>query len=261
MSLVSKKVLFITEGAVDELRLMKSICKDLCLKAGEIEFYSYLTDFHQFSRLVMSKGYKAVDGDIDVLLALKSQEKDALRRDILSQRYTDIYIIFDFDPHAMKPEFEKMRVLVSYFVDSSDMGRLFINYPMMQSYKHLRSLPDMGYKDRAVTLTEIRHYKEIVSHEGMPELIRTHEYNHVQLYEIAYHNYCKREKILGRKYEMANVDSYDVSDDARLLDMQISGLQRFGRCQVLNTSSLIYMEYKPKQFCEEIRRHRYRFRI
>ena len=260
VSSVSKKVLFITEGPVDELHLMKSICKDLSLKTGEFEFYSYMTDFHQFSRLILS-GADKVDEDIDILLALRSHEKDAQRREILAYKYTDIYIIFDFDPHAVKPEFGKIRALASYFTDSSDMGRLFINYPMMQSYKHLKSLPDMDYENRSVNIGQIRRYKELVSREGLSELIQAHACNHMQLYEIAYHNYCKREKILGRKYEMSDVSTYDALEDVKLLDLQISGLLDEGQCQVLNTSSLIYLDYKPRQFFEEITRHRNKFRI
>ena len=260
VSLVSKKILFITEGPVDELHLMKSICKDLCLKPGEFEFYSYKTDFHQFARLMLPDD-KSIDDDIDVLLALRANEKDLKMREILSYKYTDIYIIFDFDPHTVSPEFEKIKQLASYFTDSSDMGRLFINYPMMQSYRHLKSLPDTDYENRAVTIEQIRRYKDLVSHEGFSELIQSHTYNHVQLYEIAYHNYCKREKILGRKYTMPDVSTYDIAEDVKLLDLQLLELREAGQCKVLNTSSLIYLDYKPKQFFEEITRHKNRFRI
>lgn len=149
MSSVSRKILFITEGPVDELHLLKSICKDLHA-IEEYEFYSYRTDFHQFARLLIPEN--ELDENLDILLTLKSQETNDENRKLLSQKYTDVYIVFDLDPHAVKVDYKKLRLLVTYFTNSSDMGKLFINYPMMQSYKHLKSLPDIDFENRTVNL-------------------------------------------------------------------------------------------------------------
>ena len=35
-----------------------------------------------------------------------------------------------------------------YFLDATDVGRLYINYPMIESYQHLESLPDQNYEQR-----------------------------------------------------------------------------------------------------------------
>ena len=261
MSLVPKKVLFITEGPVDELHLMRSICNDLGLTTSERDFYSYNTDFHHFARVMLPDGADTVDTTIDLLLTLKMYETDAVRLEILNAAYTDIFIIFDFDPHVNTPEFEKISALASFFRDSSDMGRLFINYPMMQSYKHLKWLPDNEYEYRKVNISEVHDYKKLVSLEGLPELIKTHEYNHLQLYEIAYHNYCKREKILGRDYDINRLYKYDGAEDVEILKRQIQDFQKNGQCSVLNTSSLIYLDYIPKKFFNEITRHKDKFRI
>lgn len=256
-----KKVLVIAEGLVDELRLMKSICHDLGLTGSDVDFYSYKTDFHNFARIILPDGKDQPDDTVDLLLELKSREKGEREREILSGKYTDIYIVFDLDPHASKPDFEKARKLVEYFTSSSDMGKLFINYPMMQSYKHLKTLPDMEYAKRTVDISDIPRYKELVSQEGMPELIKTHNYTHVQLMSITWHNYCKRERMLGRTGEISSKNDYDGQEDVDILDIQISELRENDRCYVLNMSSLMYLEYSPKKFFTEISRHRKRFMI
>ena len=256
-----KKILFITEGPVDELNLMASICSDLGMVSSQRAFYSYQTDFHQFARLMLPDNCTQVDETLDVLLTLKSQEHDKDKGELLSAKYTDIFIVFDLDPHAINADFERIRALASFFTDSSNMGRLFINYPMMQSYKHLKCLPDTEYIDRKVHISQIRHYKELVGQEALPELLKAHYYNHIQLYEIAAHNYCKREKLLGRECCISNSSTYSSRDDVKILDIQLQDLALTRQCSVLNTSSLIYLEYRPKQFFEEITRHKNRFRI
>jgi hypothetical protein len=52
--------------------------------------------------------------------------------------------------------------MLKYFNDSTNQGKLFINYPMMESYKHFNKLPDDGFKERIIKAGEIKDYKEIV---------------------------------------------------------------------------------------------------
>ena len=256
-----RKVLFITEGPVDEIHFLASICSDLGIAEKQRDFYCYRTDFHQFARLMLPDNTNAVDNALDVLLTLKSYERNEDNVKILSAKYTDIFIIFDLDPQAIRTEFSKIHALASFFTDSSDMGRLYINYPMMQSYKHLKSLPDTDYMTRKVNISQIRNYKEIVAQEAVPELVKAHTYSHAQLYEIACHNYCKREKMLGRDCSINSKSTYDGSEDLRILEIQLEDLTTNQQCSVLNTSSLIYLEYKPKKFFDEVSRHRQKFRI
>lgn len=104
-------------------------------------------------------------------------------------------------------------------------------------------------------------YKDIVTHEGLAELISTHEYSHIHLLEIAAHNYIKREKMLGRVGEINAESKYHGIEDIEILDIELSELKVHGRCYVLNTSSFMYLEYSPKKFFTEIIRHKNRFRI
>lgn len=257
--MVAKKVLFITEGPVDELHLFKSICKDLGMIENDRNFYSYKTDLHRFVRLLLPDDKTQLD-DIDLLLTLKSQEKDVEQRSILSQTYTDVYIIFDLDPQVPNTDFEKVRKLIDFYRDSSNQGRLYINYPMMQSYKHLKSLPDSEFESRDIKKEDMPCYKYIVNQEALGELISTHNYNHIQLYEMAYHHLCKREKILGRKFCIENY-YYVAEDDLNIFNIQLKELNENGHCYVLNTSILIYLEYRPKDFLREIKCHKNKFRI
>ena len=126
---MSRKVLVITEGPKDELHLLKSLCRDIGLTESEVDIFSYKTDFHNFARLIFPEGTSKPDDTIDVLLELKSHEKDEAEQEILSGQYTDIYMVFDFDPHVSKPDFEKMRILADYFTEFKRYGTAFHKLP------------------------------------------------------------------------------------------------------------------------------------
>lgn len=50
----------------------------------------------------------------------------------------------------------------------TDMGKLYINYPMIESYQHFKSIPDCEFEDRKVpvSLQPGKRYKELVKRES-----------------------------------------------------------------------------------------------
>ena len=63
------------------------------------------------------------------------------------------------------------RVPLRYKEDFTNTGKLYINYPMIESYQHLCSLPDRDYFDRKipVSLRPRRKYKSLVREESVIE--------------------------------------------------------------------------------------------
>ena len=55
------------------------------------------------------------------------------------------------------------------FSDMSDMGKLYINYPMIESYQHLKSFLDSDYLKRKipVTMRPGVTYKQLIHKESM----------------------------------------------------------------------------------------------
>ena len=75
-------------------------------------------------------------GEVDIQLILKEMESDEETRKMLSSDFSDIILAFDFDPHHDHPRFDTVMKMLEFYVDSTDMGKLYINYPMMQPFKH-----------------------------------------------------------------------------------------------------------------------------
>ena len=77
-------------------------------------------------------------------------------------------MIFDLDPQALDFSAEKIFKMINFFVESSDMGKLYVNYPMVESFYHMKSIPDIEYNLYAVTLEELKkhQYKARVAREN-----------------------------------------------------------------------------------------------
>lgn len=81
--------------------------------------------------------------------------------------FTNILIIFDFERHDTNFSKVKIEEMQRIFMDATDIGKLYINYPMIESYQHLKCFPDDDYAERKipVTLQPGKEYKALVKKE------------------------------------------------------------------------------------------------
>ena len=103
------------------------------------EVVSYHTNIlHPIPRDV-SRG--ATPASVDLLQNLKEHEPNPHLKELFDRRYSDILLIFDLDPQDPLFSVDKITEMASYFVESSDMGKLYLNYPMVEAYYHMKSIP------------------------------------------------------------------------------------------------------------------------
>ena len=186
-------ILFITEGPEDEKDFLEKMF-DICYKYKKYEIYSYNTTIHTLVDILF---------DEDIKLTLRENEKDEEKRKILSQKYTEIFLIFDFEPQHNKLKFREVKQLLNIFNDSTDKGKLYINYPMMQSYKHINKMPDRDFKDRKVTLQEVYNYKDIVASKTSYQDLR--KYNYPILISMMLHHLMKINYILNGTLSLIHI--------------------------------------------------------
>lgn len=84
------------------------------------------------------------DIDLPFLISNDKRSSPLLRK----KDFTNIYLIFDYERHD--PFFSETNILrmQRYFSRPEDVGKLYINYPMVESYLDLKSIPDVSYKNR-----------------------------------------------------------------------------------------------------------------
>lgn len=116
-------------------------------------------------------GWAESGDDIDLPFVIsKKQYPGNLRYKV---DFTNIIMVFDYERHDANFSEEKILKMQRCFTDAADMGKLYINYPMIESYQHLQALPDAGYSERkiSVSLQPGKEYKALVRAETMIENI------------------------------------------------------------------------------------------
>ena len=191
----------------------------------------------------------------DVLLEVHDTEEN---RELLSQDFAYTYLIFDFDPHhteeyekdipleiIVENNINKVSEMAEYFVDETDptIGKLYINYPMMESFKDCDSFEDVDYLTRAIELTEVKQYKEIVGRRRMANK-RIDGYSKSDFIMIARQNVKKLGKICEVANEPMDYETYiQESIQTNVLQREIEFVSSLRKIAVLNTSVFFVLDY------------------
>ena len=232
------KILIIVEGSRVDARLMKHLFQLYQIDA-KYEIVSYNTNIYVLYNQMF---YAGTPEDMDILQVLKEHESSEDRKQIFEQDFTDILLVFDLDPHD--PQFTKGKVsaMMEYFVESTDMGRLYLNYPMVESFYHMSAIPDPDFNDRTATLGELhdRTYKQRVNAEN-----RNRDYSKFAVT-------CEECSIIIRQNIAKGCHILSVSsgnrlpDSASILGEQLDTLDTFGKVYVLCTCVFFIAEYNPR---------------
>lgn len=159
-----RKNLLIVEGNHEKNELFGLIFK--CFPEINIDMedvWIYGTNIYMLYEDIV-KEYESdwYEQDVDLpYIISKKQNRDNIQ---YKNDFTNIILVFDYEHHD--PNFEEGKILKmqQYFADSTDVGKLYINYPMIESYQHLDIIPDNEFENRriSVTLRPGAQYKNLV---------------------------------------------------------------------------------------------------
>lgn len=161
--------LLIVEGDHEKNRLFWLIFKcfpEINMNMDEIWIYG--TNIYQlYEDIVKEYGelWAEENDDIDLPFVIsKKQHQEHLR---YKEDFTNIILVFDYERHDTKFSEKKILEMQKCFDDATDMGKLYINYPMIESYQHLCQLPDYDFAERKipVSLQPGKEYKALVEKE------------------------------------------------------------------------------------------------
>jgi hypothetical protein len=119
------------EGAKTEVNILKRFFKEFDI-VNDSEIFSYQTNIFSFLAKLEKKNI-FLDNFFDLLLMLKefSNSKD---KEKLSQKYTDIILIFDYEPHILdEQKQEQLLKLQEYCNNVTENGKLYLSYPMIEA--------------------------------------------------------------------------------------------------------------------------------
>ena len=149
------KILMLVEGAKMEIKLMEHLLSVYGISQSH-QIVSYNTSIYD---LYAHMFVDTDPDDVDLLQLLKERETDPAKKKLFDDRYSDILLVFDLDPQDSRFSVEKITQMVSYFIESSDMGKLYLNYPMVEAFYHMSSIPDPAYFSYVASLEELQAHK------------------------------------------------------------------------------------------------------
>lgn len=162
------KNLLIVEGNHEKNELISILLKvypRIDIEMNDIVIYH--TNIYQLYDEIVKEYDEEWDKD-DIDLPLIVGRKIKCSEDMSKDNFKNILIVFDYERHDTHFSEEKISRLQAYFNDSTNQGKLYINYPMVESYQHLISLSDESFAERSVSvlLRPGSQYKDMVRKES-----------------------------------------------------------------------------------------------
>ena len=156
--------------------------------------------------------------------------------------YSDILLIFDLDPHDSGFTPEKIIGMANYFVESSDMGKLYINYPMVEAFYHMASIPDPNFDSYYATLDELTsgEYKARVNRENRDHDYRKFATRKEECDTVIMQNINKAWRLIGN-----NRGNNLIPAKIEILNAQLNHIQSANKVAVLSTCTFFIPEYNP----------------
>ena len=163
-------ILFIFEGTKREPRLFKTLeylffpknCEHIVCYYGNNIYNLYKrmseTDFDEDIVAILMEKYREEGGG-----SFAGIEK---RSDI-----SEVYLFFDYDNHnqnstktlALCDLNEQLQKMLDFFTDETEHGKLYINYPMIESIRYTKELPDPNYCSYKIHIENCNRFKELAS--------------------------------------------------------------------------------------------------
>ncbi len=264
-----RKVLLLVEGESAEVKLFYRIIDcfpELPISKQDILVYntSLWALNNALTKEFGSEWYKE---EIDFIEFLKSSPKTCAQLAQLQSdskqkeeiffndlKFRDIFLIFDYERQDHNFDETLIKEMLSFWNESSENGLLYINYPMVEAYKHLKKpLPDIGFLSKKCDCTTLfsksnknNQYKEIVANESSFTDLR--KYTKELIIDFVIHNLCKASAITCGSKELSKSvakEYWSSIDYSKILDVQnqCSRDAATGFVYVLSTCLFLIPEY------------------
>lgn len=265
-SRTNRNILLLVEGESAEVKLFEQILK--CFP--EIEIYPNNILVYKTNLWTLNTDLEKAFGDdwhtqeeIDFLDFLKSSNRVKKQIENLDNaKITDIFLVFDYERQEPKFNAKQLEKMLDFFNNSTENGQLYINYPMVESYKHLQKpLPDICYLDRKCKCNVLtssgknNQYKRVVGEESdFTDLrkITTEDFR-----QFVIHNLCKASYITSKtKKEISKEIAYDYWKHFDLIDIlnvqnKCSDDLESGFVYILCTCLFFILEYNSRYIFNE----------
>ncbi|MFA6935043.1 MAG: hypothetical protein WCR70_07215 [Sphaerochaetaceae bacterium] len=162
-------ILFVLEGKRREPAFFRTIEK-LYFTGTESIICSYCNNIYNLFK-EMSKS----DFQMDIASVLhekwKGTESDPFGKTRKASDFSEVFLFFDYDCHqqdkkgltTIKDLNRQLDKMLEFFSEETANGKLYINYPMMESIRYTKKLPDNDYFSYEIPLKDVLRFKELAT--------------------------------------------------------------------------------------------------
>lgn len=174
-------ILLVFEGKDREVRIYKTI-RELFFKdvIKDDIFISYCSNIYSLYQKMRDLDVFE-DEDADIVRLLKQEaEKHSEIPNTLSQfedsdAFSEIYLFFDYDikqqdkynTESIEDQNKHIQEMIDFFDDETENGKLYINYPMVESIRYFKNpLPDTDFYTYTTDLFVGKKFKQLANDDS-----------------------------------------------------------------------------------------------
>lgn len=158
-------ILFVFEGEEREPNVYKTIERLFFPRQNDNIVCSFGNNLYALYKEMID-----LDGDGDIVTVLKTklgERGDTKLQELRSSDFSEIFLFFDYDfQHSLLSLDEinqRVDEMLALFNEETENGKLYINYPMVESIRYTRELPDDNYVNYIVSREECRNFKRLTN--------------------------------------------------------------------------------------------------
>lgn len=240
-------ILIIVEGSKTEPNFFNRLSDVFGLK---FDIYCLETNIYS-----LYKKMKEIDFNGDIKDVLSEIHKN--KKEMLSKKFAYTYLIFDCDAHHSRKNesrtqegvvlanMDKLSEMANYFTDETDpsIGKLYINYPMMESYRDCDKFFEEDYASAKVSIEELSTYKNRVAKKKLSS-IHVDKYTKEQFSSLILQNLYKLNIIHHKIWGKPDYDTYlKCSDSECILSEEKNLIVNEKFLSVINTSLFMITDF------------------
>lgn len=159
---MSSTILFVFEGEKTEEEITNNFTKYFVNHNTNVTC-AFCADIYQlYSKLCQ-------DTDLDTFTILKNRHQNTSKLASYKRSdFAEIYLFFDYDGHATNASDAAIKDLVTFFDEETDLGKIFISYPMVEALIHLS--PSIDFENLKVKCKTNIQYKKIAKRSAAAHL-------------------------------------------------------------------------------------------
>ncbi len=147
-------ILFVFEGEKREPAIFATMEKLFFPEGKSHIFCSYGNNIYRLYRKLKE------DPDLDFLSVLYASAKDKMFW-AYRKKIDEVYLFFDYDRHDQSAIDAHLQEMLEAFNNETDKGKLYINYPMVESLFYTKELPDSYFNEYTVPIKQLSSFKKL----------------------------------------------------------------------------------------------------